>query len=92
MQFLGHIWLALADNDEKGAVIEIDPETKTVISTIGKLTRSFLCDFLTKPCLPDVEDKDLVDLKFGGSELDFLYVLSEKHLYKVSGITCSADN
>ena len=33
----------------------------------------------------DVEDKDLVDLKFGGSDLDFLYLLSEKHLYKVEG-------
>ena len=32
-----------------------------------------------------MEDKDLVDLKFGGSDLDFLYLLSEKHLYKVSG-------
>ena len=37
-------------------------------------------------CLPDVEDKDLVDLKFGGSDLDFLYLLSEKHLYKVEGL------
>ena len=36
-------------------------------------------------CLPEVEDKDLVDLKFGGSDLDFLYLLSEKHLYKVEG-------
>jgi len=63
-----HIWLALADNEEKGAVIEVDPETRTIISTI------------------EVEDKDLVDLKFGGSNLDFLYLLSEKHLYKVSGM------
>ena len=33
----------------------------------------------------DVEDKDLVDLKFAGADLDFLYLLSEKHLYKVEG-------
>ena len=50
MKLLDHIWLALADNDEKGAVIEIDPETKTIISTIGKLTRIFHCDFLTMKC------------------------------------------
>ena len=31
----GHVWVAIADKD-KGAVIEIDPETNTVISTIGQ--------------------------------------------------------
>ena len=32
-----HIWVAVAQNGEKGAVIEIDPETKTIISTVGKI-------------------------------------------------------
>ena len=40
----------------------------------------------------DVEDKDLVDLKFGGYELDFLYLLSQKHLYKMEGELSSVDN
>merc|ERR1712029_935067 len=31
-------------------------------------------------------DKDLVDLKFAGEDLDFIYLLSEKHLYKLSGV------
>lgn len=42
IKFIDHIWLALAENDEKGAVIEIDPETKTIISTIGKSTQFYL--------------------------------------------------
>ena len=29
-----HVWVALSDK-EKGSIIEIDPETNTVISTIG---------------------------------------------------------
>ena len=32
----GHIWVAVADS-EKGAIIEIDPETGDTISLIGKL-------------------------------------------------------
>ena len=32
-----HIWVALAQNGEKGAIIEIDPDTKSIISTIGEL-------------------------------------------------------
>ena len=43
-------------------------------------------------CLADVEDKDLVDLKFGGYDLDFLYLLSAKHLYKVEGEGSPGDN
>ena len=36
--------------------------------------------------------KDLVDLKFGGYDLDFLYLLSAKHLYKVEGEGSPGDN
>ena len=32
----GHIWVAVADS-EKGAIIEIDPDTQDIISLIGKL-------------------------------------------------------
>ena len=31
-----HIWVAVAENDGKGAIIEIDPESNKIISTIGK--------------------------------------------------------
>jgi len=64
-----HLWIAVANNGDDGAVIELDPETKSVISTID---------------IP--ADKNLVDLKFGGSELDFIYLVSEKNLYKISGM------
>ena len=34
----------------------------------------------------DVEgDKNLVDLAFAGEELDLIYLMSEQHLYKISG-------
>ena len=31
-----HLWVAIENVDGKGSVLEIDPETKSVISTIGK--------------------------------------------------------
>jgi len=62
-----HVWVALADED-KGAVIEIDPVTNTIISTI------------------EVEDPELVDIVFAGEDLDFLFVLSKKSLYKMTGM------
>ena len=31
-----HIWVALAENEDKGAVIEIDPVSGSIISIIGK--------------------------------------------------------
>ena len=30
-----HLWVAVAENDGKGALIEIDSETNKIISTIG---------------------------------------------------------
>ena len=40
-------------------------------------------------CVAEMEDDELVDLSFGGPSLDFLYVLSAHHLYKVTelGVT-----
>lgn len=32
-------------------------------------------------------DKNLVDLAFAGEDLDFIYVMSETNLYKLSGVT-----
>lgn len=63
-----HIWVAVANNDGKGAIMEIDPETSNIISTI------------------ELEDPDLVDIVFGGEDMDFLYILSTKHLYKMTGL------
>ena len=39
-----HIWLAVANNEDKGSILEINPDTKSIISSIGrslllKLTR-----------------------------------------------------
>ena len=34
----------------------------------------------------DTDDADLVDLVFGGEDLDHLLVLSKKHLYKLTGV------
>ena len=31
-----HVWVAVANNGDNGAVVEIDPNTKSVISTFGK--------------------------------------------------------
>ena len=31
-------------------------------------------------------DKNLVDLAFAGEDLDFIYVMSETNLYKLSGL------
>ena len=31
-----HVWVAVANNGDNGAVLEIDPNTKSVISTFGK--------------------------------------------------------
>ena len=31
------------------------------------------------------DDSNLVDLTFAGEDLDFLYVMSDKHLYKLTG-------
>ena len=36
-----HIWLALAQNGDKGTIIEIDPETEAIISTIGDFVIMF---------------------------------------------------
>ena len=36
--------------------------------------------------LSDTEDADLVDLVFGGEDLDHLLLLSKKHLYKLTGV------
>ena len=33
-----HLWLALANVDGKGSIIELDPETNSVITTLGDLT------------------------------------------------------
>ena len=33
----------------------------------------------------ELDDPDLVDIVFGGEDLDFLYILSTKHLYKLTG-------
>ena len=32
-----HAWVAVANNDGKGTVLEIDPETSNIISNIGRL-------------------------------------------------------
>merc|ERR1712154_718373 len=63
-----HIWLAVANNEDKGSILEINPDTKSIISSI------------------DVDDPDLVDIVFAGDDLDFLYVLSTKNLYKITGM------
>ena len=34
-----HVWVAVANNDDKGAVLEIDPETSNIISNIGKILK-----------------------------------------------------
>ena len=34
-----HVWVAVANNDGKGAVLEIDPETSNIISNIGKILK-----------------------------------------------------
>ena len=36
-----------------------------------------------------IDDADLVDLAFGGEDLDHLLLLSKKHLYKVTGLLLS---
>ena len=77
-----HIWVVVANNDGKGAVLEIDPETSNIISTIG---RAFIPITLTKILILELEDPDLVDIVFGGEDMDFLYILSTKHLYKMTG-------
>merc|ERR1719317_1793912 len=64
----GHVWVAVAKVDGKGAVLEIEPDSADIISTI------------------DLEDEDLVDLVFGGEDLDFLYILSKSNLYKLTGL------
>ena len=78
----GHIWVAVADR-EKGAIIEIDPETQDIISLIGQLLENKYASM--KDTLADVDDGDLVDIVFAGEDLDFAYILSEKNLYKMTG-------
>ena len=34
---------------------------------------------------PEVGDPGLVDLVFAGEHLDYLFLLSKKHLYKLTG-------
>ena len=36
-----------------------------------------------------IDDADLVDLAFGGEDLEHLLLLSKKHLYKVTGLLLS---
>lgn len=68
MDSSGHLWLAVEHNGERSAILEINPDTGSVVSTI------------------DTEDADLVDLVFGGEDLDHLLLLSKKHLYKLTGL------
>jgi len=63
-----HVWLLIGNNEDKGALIELDPETGSIVSNI------------------ELEDSKPVDLTFAGEDLDFLYIMSDKHLYKVSGL------
>ena len=46
------------------------------------VTLSLKCDI---DDISDVEDGELVDIVFGGDDLDFAYILSKKSLYKLTG-------
>ena len=39
-----------------------------------------------------IDDADLVDLAFGGEDLEHLLLLSKKHLYKVTGVVVHPKN
>ena len=90
MDSSGHLWMAVEQNGGKGAILEINPDTGTVVSTIGIHMASkydhTTNDHTTNDNFSDTEDADLVDLVFGGDDLDHLLVLSKKHLYKLTGV------
>jgi sugar lactone lactonase YvrE len=65
-----HLWVGLAQED-KSVIVEIDPTD------------------LTKGAISTIEigdDANIVSMAFGGEARDRLYVLTEKHLYKVSDL------
>jgi len=63
-----HLWVGISNNDGKGALIEIDPITASIISTI------------------ELDDPDVVDVTFAGEDLDYMYILTKKNLYKLTGL------
>lgn len=83
MDSSGHLWLAVEQNGGRGAILEINPDTGSVVSTIGIRLQSMN---MLQSFLSDTEDADLVDLVFGGEDLDHLLLLSKKHLYKLTGV------
>ena len=83
MDSSGQLWMAVEQNGGKGAILEINPDTGSVVSTIGIRLQSMTT--LLMIISSDTEDADLVDLVFGGEDLDHLLVLSKKHLYKLTG-------
>ena len=85
----GHLWLAVEQNGGSGAILEINPDTGSIVSTIGIKHQSMA---ELQLFFSDTEDADLVDLAFGGEDLDYLLLLSKKHLYKVTGVVVHPKN